>query len=319
MQAVFLDRDTVDNGDMDLSPLEDVLADWEYYGHTPPERVVERIGNAQVVVTNKVVLDGETLADCPELELVCVAATGTNNVDLDAARSLDITVCNVAGYSTPSVVQHVFALLLALATRLPRYHEAVRRGRWSESRHFTMLDWPITELDGRTVGIIGFGAIGSGVARVAEALRMEVLVAKRDEDDDRASRVPLDELLANSDAVTLHCPLTEDTEGLLGERELAAMKPGAYLINTARGGIVDEAALAEALRQGHLGGAGVDVLPEEPPPPDHPLLAPDVPNLIVTPHVAWTSQAARQRLVNELAANIRAYLNGNPRNVVAAP
>lgn len=318
MQAVFLDRDTVDAGDMDLSPLEDVLDDWEYYGHTSPDQVVERIGQAQVVVTNKVVLDGESMADCPDLELVCVAATGTNNVDLEAARNLGLTVCNVRGYSTPSVVQHVFALLLALATRLPQYHDAVSRGRWSESRHFTMLDWPIRELAGCKLGIIGHGAIGGEVGKVSKALGMEVLVARRGPEDKRRGRVTLAELLREADAVTVHCPLTAATEGLLGAEELAAMKPGAFLINTARGGIVDEAALADALREGHLGGAGVDVLPEEPPPADHPLLAADVPNLIVTPHVAWTSQAARQRLVRELAENVRAYLAGESRNVVSA-
>lgn len=318
MLGVFLDRDTVDAGDMNLAPLEDVMPEWEYYGHTQPGQVIERIEGADVVLTNKVVLDGEMLAECDDLELVCVAATGTNNVDLEAARSLGITVCNVRGYATPSVVQHVFALVLGLATHLPWYREAVRAGRWSESRHFTMLDWPVRELDGRTLGIIGYGTLGKAVARVAHAFGMSVQVAKRDASDERGGRVPLEDLLRSSDVVSLHCPLTDDTQGLIGTAELGLMKEDAFLVNTARGGIVDERALAEALREHRLGGAGVDVLPEEPPPPDHPLLAADIPNLIITPHTAWTSRESRQRLIIELAENIRAWQEGEPRNVVGA-
>lgn len=318
MLGVFLDRDTVDAGDMDLSPLDDVLPEWDYYGHTAPDQVVERLQGAQVVLTNKVVLDGEALADCSELELVCVAATGTNNVDLEAARSLGITVCNVTDYATPSVVQHVYALVLALATHLPEYREAVRDGRWSAGRHFTMLDWPVRELAGRKLGIVGYGTLGRAVAEVGRAFGLKVMIARRRHGDKRKGRVPLDKLLREADIVSLHCPLTTDTEGLIGDAELRLMKPGAFLINTARGGIVDEAALAGALRDHRLGGAGVDVLPEEPPPPDHPLLAADIPNLIVTPHTAWTSREARQRLVEQLADNIRAWQDGNARNVVSA-
>lgn len=318
MIGVFLDRDSVDAGDMDLSPLEDALPDWEYFGHTDPGQVAERLQGAQVVITNKVVLDADTLADADELELICVAATGTDNVDLEAARTLGVTVCNVTGYSTPSVVQHTMALILALCTRLPEYREAVRRGRWSESPHFTMLDWPIHELPGKTLGIVGHGAIGGAVADVARAFGMEVLVAGRGAGDRRPGRVALEDMLARVDVLSLHCPLTPETRGLVGARELALMKQDAVLINTARGGIVDETALATALRENRLAGAGVDVLTEEPPPPNHPLVDPGVPNLIVTPHVAWTSRESRQRLVNELAANIQAWNNGEPRNLVSS-
>jgi len=317
MIGAFLDRDTVDAGDMDLSPLEDALPDWDYFGHTDAGQVAERIEGVHVVVTNKVVLDADTLADAEDLELVCVAATGTDNVDLEAARALGISVCNVEGYSTPSVVQHVFALILALYRRLPEYRDAVRRGRWSESRHFTMLDWPILELSGRTLGIVGHGAIGGAVADVATAFGMEILVSGRGAGDRRPGRIPLDKLLGSVDVLSLHCPLTPETRGLVGGRELGLMRPDAVLINTARGGIVDEAALAEALRENRLAGAGVDVLTEEPPPPNHPLLDPAIPNLIVTPHVAWTSRESRQRLVNGLAANIAAWRDGEPRNVIS--
>ncbi len=316
MLGVFLDRDTVDAGDMDLSPLDDVLPEWDHYGHTTPDQVLERIQGAGVVVTNKVVLDGETLAECADLELVCVAATGTNNVDLEAARTLGVTVCNARDYATPSVVQHVYSLMLALATHLPEYRGAVRAGRWSASRHFTMLDWPVRELAGRTLGIVGYGTLGRAVAEAGRAFGLDVMVARREPGDDREGRVPLDRLLRVADIVSLHCPLTPDTRGLIGASELRLMKPDALLINTARGGIVDEAALAEALREHRLAGAGVDVLPEEPPPADHPLLAPDIPNLIVTPHTAWTSREARQRLVDQLADNIRAWQDGKARNVV---
>lgn len=317
MLGVFLDRDTVDTGDMDLAALEEALPDWEYYGRTEPDQIAERIAAAQVVLTNKVVLDGDTLADAENLELVCIAATGTNNVDLDAARSLNIAVCNVAGYSTPAVVQMTFAMILALRCRLFEHAGAVRDGRWAQSPQFCLLDYPFHELRGEILGIVGYGAIGKTVAQIGQAFGMDIMVAARPgRDDTRKQRAPMGDILKTADVVSLHCPLTAETRGLIGESQLHAMKPGALLINTARGGIVDEAALAQALRDGHLAGAGIDVLPQEPPPVDHPLLAPDIPRLIVTPHVAWASREARQRLVNELAANIRAWREGTARNVV---
>ncbi|MFA9461157.1 2-hydroxyacid dehydrogenase [Thiohalorhabdus methylotrophus] len=317
MRAVFLDTDSLDPGDLDRRALEACSADWTFFGETRPDQVPERIAGAEVVVTNKVPLDARVLRNAGGLRLVCIAATGTNNVDLAAARERDVAVANVVRYATPSVVQHVFSLMLALTTRLSDYEQSVRSGRWAESPHFCLLDFPIRELAGRTLGVVGHGELGSNVAHVAEAFGMRVRVAQIPGRPDRPERVALGRLLPEVDVLTLHCPLTPETEGLLGAGELERLPDHALLINTARGGIVDEPALAEALRAGRLGGAGVDVLTREPPPPDHPLLAPDIPNLILTPHVAWASREARQRMVEELAANIEAFGRGESRNRVA--
>ena len=268
------------------------------------------------MISNKVRLDAAAFAAAPQLRLVCVAATGTNNVDLDAAQRHGVTVCNVRGYATPAVVQHVYALILALTTRLPDYQRDVANGRWQASPYFCLLDHPIRELAGRTLGIVGYGELGSAVARVAAAFGMSVLIAQRAGSAAQAGRLALTELLPLVDILSLHCPLTPQTRGLIGAQELALMKPDALLINTARGGLVDEAALAAALRGGKLGGAGIDVLSEEPPRDNNPLLATDIPNLIVTPHIAWASREARQRVIDAIAANIRAFLAGTPVNVV---
>lgn len=315
--AVFLDLASVDRGDLDLAALRRVAASWATYAQTPAELTAARIGDAVVAVTNKVVVDRAVMTACPGLRLICVAATGTNNVDLEAARERGIAVCNVTGYATPSVVQHVFALMLALTTRLAEHAAAAQDGRWAASDLFCVLDFPFRELTGKTLGIVGYGELGRGVARVAEAFGMSVLVAQRPGGSPQQGRMPLDELLARSDVVTLHVPLADNTRGLIGERELALMKPDALLIDTARGGIVDEAALIAALRAGRLGGAGVDVLAVEPPRTGSPLLEDLPPNLIVTPHVAWASREARQRLLDEVALNIRAFSEGHERNRVA--
>jgi glycerate dehydrogenase len=267
-------------------------------------------------VTNKVVVDRAVMTACPGLRLICVAATGTNNVDLVAARERGVAVCNVTGYATPSVVQHVLALMLALATRLAEHAAAARDGRWAASELFCLLDFPFRELAGKTLGIVGYGELGRGIARVAQALGMSVLIAQRPGGPPQQGRLPLDELLARADVVTLHVPLADNTRGLIGARALALMKPDALLINTARGGIVDEAALIATLRAGRLGGAGVDVLAVEPPRGGSPLLDDPPPNLIVTPHVAWASREARQRLIDEVALNIRAFSEGRERNRV---
>ncbi len=317
MRGVFLDRDSVDSGDLDLSVLEDALDDWQLFASTSASQVAERIAGAEIVVSNKVPLTAETLARSATLRLICVAATGTNNVDLEAASELGIGVCNVRGYATPAVVQHVFALILALSTRLPQYQHAVAEGRWQRSPFFCLLDYPIREIAGKHLGIVGFGELGRGVAHVAEAFGMRVSVAARPGTAATGTRTPLAELLPRVDVLSLHCPLTPETRGLIGVQELALMKPDAFLINTARGGIVDEAALAEALREGRLGGAGIDVLEREPPRDGDPLLAADIPHLILTPHIAWASRESRQRLLNEVAENIRAYHLGQVRNQVA--
>ncbi len=316
MLGVFLDVDTVDRGDLEWSGLRDCLPEWRFYRTADAATTQERLADAVVAVSNKVVLDEATLREMPQLRLVCVAATGVNNVDLEAARRARIVVCNARGYATPAVVQHVFALILALAGSLFGYRDAVAGGRWRESPHFCLLDFPIMELAGRTIGIVGYGELGLAVGRLAEAFGMRVLIAQRPGGSERAGRIPLEELLPQVDVLTLHCPLTPETRGLIGGRELKSMRSGAILINTARGGIVDEAALAAALTEGKIAGAGVDVLSREPPVGGNPLLGPGVPNLIVTPHVAWASRESRQRLIDQVVDNIQAFKQGKPRNVV---
>jgi glycerate dehydrogenase len=316
MRGVLLDLDTLGD-DLDLGRLEASLDDWNLHPVTAADEVAARIAGAEVAVSNKVLLDAAALAASPQLRFIAIAATGTNNVDLEAARAAGIVVSNVTGYGTPSVAQHVFSLLLALTTRLVDYRAAVRDGRWAASPHFCLLDYPIRELQGKVLGIVGFGELGQGVARLAEAFGMEVRVAQRPGGPAQAGRVPLAELLPAVDVLTLHCPLTAATQHLIGAAELAAMRDDAVLINTARGGIVDEAALAAALRTGTLGGAGFDVLTVEPPRAGNPLLAPDLPNLIVTPHVAWAARESRQRLIDQVAENIRRFRAGDPRNRVA--
>lgn len=317
MYGVFLDRDSVDRGDVNFDSLEKSLSDLRYYPKTSAEQVAERIAQATVVISNKVKLDAHTLAAAPHLRLICVAATGTNNVDLEAAARHGMKVCNCQGYSTPSVVQHVFALILALSTRLCDYRQAVNRGQWQTAEQFCLLDFPIRELAGKTLGIVGHGELGRNVGRIAEVFGMQVLIAQRPGvPEAEEGRIPLPALLPQIDILTLHCPLTPQTRGLIGAWELALMRRDALLINTARGGIVDEVALAAALRQGAIGGAGVDVLTEEPPAQGNPLLADDIPNLIVTPHSAWGSREARQRLIEQLAENIRGFSTGKPVRVV---
>ena len=312
--GVFLDIATLDRGDIDLSPLLSVCDHWKIHAHTTPDETHRRISNADLVVSNKVLLDRSRLESAPALKLVCIAATGTNNVDLQAARDLSIAVTNATGYATPAVVQHVFALMLAHWTKLFEYRQAVSDGAWSKSDQFCLLDYQIRELAGQTLGIVGYGELGRALAKVAEAFDMKVLVAQRPGGPDQPGRVPLEDLLPRVDVLSLHCPLAENTRNLIGARELSLMKPGALLINTARGGIVDEHALAVALRRGMIGGAAVDVLTVEPPSDGNPLLDPAIPNLIVTPHTAWASRECRQRLVRELAENVRAFSEGGLRN-----
>lgn len=317
MLTVLLDRGSMDRGDLDFSALERISPGWCSHEATDEADVANRIADAAIVITNKVRLDEPLLKSAAQLRLICISATGTNHVDLDAARRHGIAVCNVRRYATPSVVQHVFALMLALATRLPEYGRAVVEGRWQQGSRFCLLDYPIREIAGKTLGIVGYGELGQAVARVAEAFGMRIMITQRPGASVTPGRMSLHELLPQVDVLSIHCPLTPETRGLIGVKELALVKPDALLINTARGGIVDETALADVLRAGRLGGAGVDVLSVEPPVHGNPLLARDVPNLIVTPHIAWASIEARQRLVDEVAGNIRAFLSGIERNRVA--
>lgn len=316
MAGVFLDSRSLDLGDLDLSPLHAALPALELADHTDPTEVAERIREARVVISNKIMVDAGAIAGAKHLRLICVAATGTNNVDREAARANGVTVTNCRNYGAASVSQHVFALMLTLFTRLPDYQRAVRAGRWQEATQFCVLDYPIRELAGKVLGIVGHGDLGQAVTRLGRAFEMDVLVARRPGGEARDGRVPLDELLPKVDVLSLHLPLNEQTRNLISAPQLARMKRGAVLINTARGGIVNEQDLADSLCQGHLGGAGVDVLTVEPPVDGNPLLDPAIPNLIVTPHCAWGSIEARQRMIHQLAENIRAFDAGAPVRVV---
>lgn len=316
--GVVLDVASLAEQDLDLSGLMDSLEDWDVHPATSRAQTLDRIQGKQVAVTNKVVIDAEMMRACPELKLICITATGTNNVDLVAAKELGITVSNVVAYATDSVVQHVFAMMLSHFCSLPQYSDGVRSGDWSRSEQFCLLDYPVLELRGQVLGIIGYGELGRALAKVAEAFGMKVLIAEREGAGElREGRIWLDDLLLQADVISLHVPLADNTENLIDSRRLGLMKESALLINTARGAVVDNKALAEALRKGEIGGAALDVLDQEPPPEDHVLLAGDIPNLLLTPHSAWAGRGARQNVVNETLANIRAFIAGESRNRVA--
>jgi len=320
VRIVCLDGYTANPGDLDWAPFAK-LGRFECHDRTDPADVVARARGAECVLTNKTVLAAETLAALPELGYIGVLATGYNVVDIEAARQRGIVVTNVPSYSTEAVAQHTIALLLEWASRVGAHDRAVHAGRWAnQSPDFSFTVAPTRELAGRTIGLVGLGDIGQAVARLATALGMKVIASNR---SGRAPELPagvdvemvkMDELFAQADVVSLHCPLTEQTRRLVGRERLSRMKPGAFLINTARGPLVDEAALAEALATGRLAGAAVDVLFTEPPRPDTPLLA--APNCIITPHIAWCARDARRRLIAIAAANLEAYLNGRPVNQV---
>jgi glycerate dehydrogenase len=316
VRAVFLDYGTVSNGDLDPAPLERALPGLVIHVRTPQADVPARVAGFEVVLANKSRIDGATIRGNPQLKLIALTATGVDNVDLEAARASGVAVCNLRDYCTASVAQHVFALLLSLTHRIADYRTLVAGGRWTEAGQFSVFPFPIRELGGRVLGIVGHGTLGSAVAQIAQAFGMRVEIANRPGGAQRAGRRDLDDMLPSLDVLTLHCPLTEATRGLLSRDRIARMKPDAVLINTARGGLVDAAALAEALRSGRLGGAGIDVLEREPPPAGHPLLDASIPNLIVTPHVAWAAREARQRCLDELALNVESFLAGERRNRV---
>jgi glycerate dehydrogenase len=312
-RIVFLDR-----GTLPVAMRAPALAlQWQEYEATLPDQVVDRLEEAEVAITNKVPMREDSLKCLPRLRLIAIAATGTNNVDLDYCSAHGIAVTNVRGYSTHSVAEHTFALLLALRRNMPRYHADIVAGAWQRSTHFTLHSHPLNDLCDSTLGIFGLGDIGQAVARIAEAMGMKVLVAEhRRATTIRAGRVPFEQVLAESDVLTLHCPLTPETRDLIGEAELRQMKPSAILLNLARGGLVNETALADALREGRIAGAGIDVLTTEPPRTGNPLLDPSLPNCIVTPHVAWASQQAMTRLAEETICNIEAFYRGESRNRV---
>lgn len=314
MRAVMLDRASLGDDGINFSELEAQFDACASYDKTTPEQMAERLADTEVWITNKVKITAQHLADHPQVKLILVVATGTDNVDLQAAGASGVAVANVRAYGTPSVAQHTLMLMLNLATACEHYRNDVKAGRWSQSDTFCLMDHPAFELHGKTLGILGYGELGQAVGRLAEAFGMRLLIWDRDQVG-RDDRVSLDHILEHADVITLHCPLTDQTRGLIGKSELARMKSTALLINTARGGIVDELALCRALDSGQIGGAGFDVLTSEPPPVDHPLLQPR-PNFILTPHSAWLAREARERMVKELVLNTQAFQRGERRNRV---
>jgi glycerate dehydrogenase len=313
VKGVFLDSKSVD--DLSLEGLKSIFSHLDVYSSTSESDLLARISDADVIITNKVVLGRQALEATPA-KLVCVVATGTNNIDLVAAKSRGITVSNCQAYGVNSVVQHTIALMLALNTRLLDYDRDAKAGAWGKSDQFCLLDYPITELSGKTLGIVGFGHLGQGVAKIAEAFGMKIIIAKRDSNDQRDGRVDMDLLLQTSDVITLHCPLTDETRDLIDRAALQAMKSTAVLINVARGGVVNEQDLADALRDGQIAGAATDVLTEEPPVNGNPLLDSRIPNLIVTPHSAWGSVESRKTIIQQTIENITAFQQGEPVRVV---
>jgi len=328
MRATFLDFDSLGPGDTDGAPLTRLLPDCVFHGATAVSDRRDRIADAEIVFVNKVALDREVIEAATELRLICVAATGTDNIDLDAARERGIMVCNIRDYCTPSVVQHVYAMLLTLNQHLPAYRMRVERGDWSSNDQFCLLEPPVRELAGKTLGIVGLGTLGRAVADAGRAFGLKVLAARQpyrltdnsplyNVSHSGVARIGFGALLARADYLSLHCPLTRDTLKLINAEALALMRPEAILINTARGGLVDSDALLHVLGNGQLGGAAIDVLDSEPPPPEHPLLTARLTNLIVTPHMAWAAQESRQRAIEELAANVAAFQQGGARNRVS--
>jgi glycerate dehydrogenase len=324
MRAVFLDFGTVSHDDLDTTQLERVLPGITLHATSTDAEVDERIAGVEFILTNKLNISRARKRAVPGQRFIGLTATGTNNVDLEAARELGIAVCNIREYCTVSVTQHVLGAILTLTHRLCEYGQAAVDGTWSRSEQFTVPGAPIRELSGKVLGIVGYGVLGQAVAKAArDALGMRVLVAKRQgggssDSQSQASvvRCTLDELLRTADVLSLHCPLNPATTGMIGKRELALMKPDALLINTARGALVDLEALVAALKGGDLGGAAIDVLPQEPPTDGSVLFEPGIPNLLVTPHIAWAAFEARQRAVDELALNVEDFLRGGRRGRV---
>ena len=312
-RIVFLDRDSI-QADIRRPGFSH---EWLDYPATSAAQVTERLNGATIAISNKVALSAKSLAPLNNLKMIAVCATGTNNVDLEYCRSQKITVTNIRNYAVHAVPEHVFALILALRRNLPGYHEDVHNGLWQKTEQFCLFTRPILDLHGSTLGVVGQGTLGKAVAKLGEAFGMRVLIAEhRGAGQVRAGRTSFESILTESDVITLHCPLTAETRHLIGAPELAKMRRQALLINTARGGLVDEAALAAALKAGKLGGAGFDVLTTEPPRDGNPLLELHLPNFILTPHVAWASRDAMQIMADQLIDNIEAFVRGTPQNRV---
>lgn len=315
MNITILDAYSVNPGDLSWKDLES-MGNLTVYERTMPSEVYERAKDSEVILTNKVVLDGDMLRKLPKLKYIGILATGINVVDVDEAHKLGITVTNVPAYSTMSVAQNVFALLLAFTNSSEHYSDEFHRGEWSRCPDFCFVNTDLTELAGKRFGIIGYGSIGHAVGRIASAFGMEVCASssKPQEEIPEVLKMSIDEIFSTCDVVSLHCPLAEDTYHLADARRIGSMKPDAILINTARGPLVDEEALAEALKTGKIRGAGLDVLGQEPPTADNPLIG--APRCIVTPHISWATKEARKRLIDIAVENLRAYLAGSPKNRV---
>lgn len=312
LNGAFLDFQTV-GPEIDTRSLDRVL-DMKYYPYSKDEELLDRLEDRQVAIVNKTRLSRPTLTAARDLKLIVVSATGTDNVDVAAARDLGIAVANVRDYCSAAVVQHVFALVLGLTQQIVRFDTLVRSGAWQRSRSFTLFDYPIRELAGRKLGIVGYGALGQAVGRAGQCLGMQLLISARPGTPPRSvpdGRVAFDTVVAESDVLSLHCPLTDQTRHMISTRQLARMKSDALLINTSRGALIDTDALIQALKDGQIAGAGIDVLPVEPPPPAEQALLADAPsNLIVTPHIAWAAKEARQRALDQVAENIADFING---------
>ena len=310
MKIVVLDGHTENPGDLSWAELEK-LGELTVYDFSESAEAAERMADAEIVLTNKTVITREMIESHPHLRMIGVLATGLNVVDTVAAAERHIPVCNVPSYATDAVAQYTFALLLELCHRVGAHNQAVQEGRWTQGREFCFWDYPQIELSGKTMGLIGYGRIGKAVERIARAFDMTVLHTTP---SGREGSVSLDEVLRQSDVISLHCPLTKENRHLISHETIAKMKPGVLLINTGRGPLVDEAALREALLNGHVAGAAMDVTEQEPIPADSPLLGLD--NCLITPHIAWAAKEARQRLMNTVVENVRAFLQGSPVNVV---
>lgn len=311
MNIVILDGYTENPGDLSWDGFA-ALGELTVYDHTPEEQIISRIGNAEIVITNKTPISAQTLAACPRVRYVGVLATGYNVVDTAAAREHGIVVTNVPTYGTAAVAQHTFALMLELCHHVGAHNAAVQQGRWTNGRDFCFWDYPLTELGGKTMGIIGYGRIGRAVADIARAFGMHVLACSAHSSEETVS---LQEVLAQSDVISLHCPLTTENEKLINHQTIARMKDGVMIINTARGQLIDEQALRDALMSGKVSGAAADVVSAEPIRADNPLLGLD--NCIITPHIAWAPKESRQRLMDVAVSNLDAFLKGEPVNNVA--
>lgn len=310
---VFLERNTFN---IDF-PRPKFPHEWVEHGETDASVAVERLRDATIVICNKLALRENILSQLPKLKLIAVAATGTDNVDLEYCRTHNIAVCNTRGYALGSLPEHALMLMLALRRNLVAYRDDVKAGRWQTASKFCLLDHPISDLRGSVLGIVGFGTLGQAMAQLGRAIGMQVIVAERkNATSTREGRESFADVLRLSDVLSLHCPLTEETKDLIGAAELSQMKHDALLINTARGGLIDDVALITALKEGRLGGAGIDVLRVEPPRDGNPLLDADLHNLIVTPHNAWASRQAMQTLADQLVDNLEAFVRGEPRNLV---